>query len=80
MITLGLIPGDYSATPDANLVTSPTVTVCSSCHDTQLAVNHMKVNGGTFYGTRAAAKTTFEQCFICHASGKTADIKAVHTR
>ena len=80
MITLGLIPGDYSASPDANLVTSPTVTVCSSCHDANLAISHMTANGGTFYGTRATAKATFEQCFICHASGKLADIKAVHER
>ena len=72
---------DYGATgTDTNLVTSPTVTACSSCHDSQLAVSHMKVNGGTFYGTRLDAKAATEQCFVCHGSGKTADIKAVHAR
>ena len=39
-----------------------------------LAISHMKVNGGTFYGTRTEAKATTEQCFVCHAAGKTADI------
>jgi OmcA/MtrC family decaheme c-type cytochrome len=63
-----------------NLVTSPTVTVCSSCHDSNLAISHMKVNGGAFYEARSAALGMTEQCFVCHASGKTADIKAVHTR
>jgi OmcA/MtrC family decaheme c-type cytochrome len=72
---------DYGASgADTNLVTSPTVTVCSSCHDSALATSHMKLNGGTFYGTRLEAKATTEQCFICHASGKLADIKAVHAR
>jgi OmcA/MtrC family decaheme c-type cytochrome len=76
-----LIPADFLANGnDANLVTSPTVTVCSACHDSALAISHMKLNGGTFYGTRAAAKMTTEQCFVCHATGKLADIKAVHER
>jgi len=73
--------GTYGASgADTNLVHSPTVAVCSSCHDSNLAVSHMKANGGTFYGARTQAKATTEQCFICHASGKTADIKAVHAR
>jgi len=63
-----------------NLVTSPTVTVCSACHDSNLAISHMQLNGGTFYGTRADALVTTEQCFVCHASGKLADIKQVHER
>ena len=74
-------PGNYGVVGDpANLVTSPTVTVCSSCHDSNLAISHMMVNGGTFYGTRTAAIAATEQCFVCHASGKLADIKAVHER
>ena len=70
-----------------NLVTSPTVTVCSACHDSSLAISHMKLNGGSFYDTRAnvlgvspPTSTRVEQCFICHATGKTADIAAVHER
>jgi OmcA/MtrC family decaheme c-type cytochrome len=70
-----------------NLVTSPTVTVCSACHDSDLAISHMKLNGGTFYEARSVvlgamppSTTRVEQCFICHATGKLADIKAVHER
>jgi OmcA/MtrC family decaheme c-type cytochrome len=63
-----------------NLVTSPTVTVCSACHDSNLAISHMTVNGGTFYETRTTALGRVEQCFVCHATGRTADIGVVHTR
>jgi OmcA/MtrC family decaheme c-type cytochrome len=76
-----VVPADYgSGGTSTNLVTSPTVTVCSACHDTNLAINHMKVNGGAFYEPRSTAFGLVEQCFICHASGKIADIKAVHER
>lgn len=75
-------PGvDYGASLAAtNLVTSPTVTVCSACHDSNLAISHFEVNGGTFYGTRAVEQGRVEQCFVCHATGKLADIGAVHAR
>jgi OmcA/MtrC family decaheme c-type cytochrome len=63
-----------------NLVTSPTVTVCSSCHDSNLAISHMEVNGGTFYKDRTTALASTEQCFVCHAVGRTADIRASHAR
>jgi OmcA/MtrC family decaheme c-type cytochrome len=63
-----------------NLVTSKTVTVCSACHDSNLAISHMEVNGGSFYQTRAVALTRTEQCFVCHATGKLASITDVHAR
>ncbi len=77
------------------LVMSPTVTVCAACHDTSLARSHMEANGGSYYRARSpdvfggtwpptttgtAPVNKIEQCFICHASGKLADIKAVHAR
>jgi OmcA/MtrC family decaheme c-type cytochrome len=72
---------DYGANGAAtNLVTSPTVTVCSACHDSDLAISHMEVNGGSFYQTRATALARTEQCFVCHASGRVGDIGAVHAR
>jgi OmcA/MtrC family decaheme c-type cytochrome len=72
---------DYGTAGAAtNLVTSPTVTVCSSCHDSNLAISHMEVNGGTFYKARSSALAQTEQCFVCHAVGRTADIRAVHAR
>ena len=33
-------------------VTSPLTAACGACHDSQLAVNHMKANGGVWYGLR----------------------------
>jgi len=78
---------DYGASAAANLVMSPTVAVCTACHDSALARSHMTVNGGSFYDTRGnvlgatpPTTTRVEQCFVCHASGKTADIKAVHAK
>jgi hypothetical protein len=64
----------------ASLVTSPTVTVCASCHDSNIAISHMKLNGGTFYEPRSAWASKTEQCFVCHASGRTAGITEVHKR
>jgi OmcA/MtrC family decaheme c-type cytochrome len=72
---------DYGANGAAtNLVSSPTVAVCTACHDTKLAISHMEVNGGSFYQTRATALSRQEQCLVCHASGRVADIKAMHAR
>ncbi len=61
-----------------NLVTSPIAAVCSTCHDSTTATAHMEGNGGSFYDPRSAAVTRTEQCLVCHASGKIADISAVH--
>lgn len=63
-----------------NLVTSPTTAVCVSCHDSSLAQAHMKANGGSIYATRTAALASQEQCLVCHASGKVADIKSAHAK
>lgn len=34
--------------PDDDLNISPTASVCSSCHDDDTAINHMKLNGASF--------------------------------
>jgi OmcA/MtrC family decaheme c-type cytochrome len=62
------------------LVVSPTTVACVGCHDSSLAISHMKLNGGAFYEARSTALGKVEQCFICHASGRLADVKAVHAR
>jgi OmcA/MtrC family decaheme c-type cytochrome len=79
----------------ATLVMSPTVSVCSACHDSTLARSHMELNGGVFYRARSstdvfgatagnaagtAVSQKVEQCFVCHASGRTAGITEVHKR
>ena len=79
------IGASYSAgtgvlTPAASttLVNSPLTASCVSCHDSTLAIAHMRGNGGSFYEPRATALTKLEQCFLCHSSGKIADTKTVH--
>jgi len=62
------------------LVTSPTAAVCFACHDSTLARAHMEGNGGSIYQPRTAALAKAEQCELCHAPGKIADIKTVHAK
>jgi OmcA/MtrC family decaheme c-type cytochrome len=77
----------YNATTDvtvqaaaSTLVLSPITGACSSCHDSTIAINHMKGNGGQFYSTRgsALAQGATEQCLICHGPGRVAAIGQVH--
>lgn len=69
------------------LVNSPYVAACSNCHDSTMALNHMKANGGSFYVPRSSVQNppvaggkliNTEQCFLCHSSGKIADVAKVH--
>ncbi len=71
----------------ATLVNSPYVGACTGCHDSNMALDHMRTNGGSFYATRSSVidptTSTFdvkkqEQCFLCHSAGKVADVQAVH--
>ena len=63
------------------LVTSPTVTVCSACHDSADAISHFKINGAAFYAPRGTAITgTNETCLVCHGTGRLADIAVMHSK
>jgi OmcA/MtrC family decaheme c-type cytochrome len=65
------------------LVVSQITTACSACHDTTVAINHMKTNGGLFYTPRSTAVTpggSQEQCMLCHGPGRIAAIGIVHQR
>ena len=64
------------------LVLSPITGACSSCHDSTIALSHMKANGGVFYGARSTvlANPGAEQCLICHGPGRSAAIGEVHQR
>ncbi len=71
----------------ATLVNSPYVGACTGCHDSNVALDHMRTNGGSFYATRSSVidptTGTFdvkkqEQCFLCHSAGKVADVQKVH--
>ncbi len=63
---------------DTTLVTSPITAACSACHNSPTYIEHMKQMGGTYYGTRLAAKSQTEQCMLCHGPGTIAAIADVH--
>ncbi len=61
---------------------SPNAAVCSSCHTSALAVEHMRQNGADFEAAKAADGTLIsagvETCALCHGPGRLADVKEVH--
>jgi len=69
-------------TPTDDRVISPNTAVCSTCHVSSLAAEHMMQNGGDFNATKAADSTLIssgvETCEICHGEGRSADVEAVH--
>ena len=74
--------GADPATPTDDVVVSPNTAVCSSCHTSELAANHMIQNGGDFNATKAADSTLIssgaETCGLCHGEGRSADVAIVH--
>lgn len=66
--------------PADDTVATPVAKVCSSCHDGTEALAHMVTNGASFATSQAAidAGTEVEECAICHASGRDADVARVH--
>jgi OmcA/MtrC family decaheme c-type cytochrome len=67
----------------STLVLSPITGACASCHDSSVAIDHMRANGGQFYSQRStvlALGASREQCMICHGPGRTAAIGVVHQR
>jgi len=75
--------GDRS-TPLGDIATTPATAVCSVCHTSQDARNHMlsTVAGGSVTAVKDAASRTPstppENCGACHGPGKDADVKKVH--
>jgi OmcA/MtrC family decaheme c-type cytochrome len=75
--------GDRS-TPLGDVATTPATAVCSVCHTSQDARNHMlsSAAGGSVTAVKDAASrtpsTAPETCAACHGPGKAADVKKVH--
>jgi OmcA/MtrC family decaheme c-type cytochrome len=69
-------------TPTDDRVVSPNAAVCSTCHTSSLAAEHMVQNGGDFNATKAADSTLIstgvETCELCHGEGRTADVEVMH--
>jgi OmcA/MtrC family decaheme c-type cytochrome len=74
-----IAPGATIEADGNSLVNSPITTACVSCHDSKLAQDHMKREGGSIYAPRSTALGIGEGCMVCHATGKVADIKLVHS-
>ncbi len=60
---------------------SPIAAVCSSCHDGELAKQHMVSLGGALFDVDVATLIgpTVETCAVCHGPGKLADVELVHS-
>lgn len=75
--------GANIASPTDDTVISPNAAVCSACHRSALAAEHMEQNGGDFAATKAADSTlisaSVETCAVCHGPGRIADVKVVHS-
>jgi OmcA/MtrC family decaheme c-type cytochrome len=74
--------GDDWMSPLDDRVVSPNTAVCSTCHVTDQAKEHMMQNGGDFNATKAADSTLIssgvETCGLCHGEGRTADVELMH--
>jgi OmcA/MtrC family decaheme c-type cytochrome len=72
------------STPLGDIATTPATAVCSTCHSSQAAFNHMTSisAGGSVTAVKDASSRTPstppEGCSTCHGPGKDADVKAVH--
>jgi len=74
--------GADPSTPIDDRVLSPNTAICSACHVSSLAAEHMVQNGGDFNATKAADSTLIsfnvETCELCHGEGRTADVEVMH--
>jgi OmcA/MtrC family decaheme c-type cytochrome len=72
------------ATPLGDIATTPATAVCSTCHSSQAARNHMisVAAGGSVTAIKDASSRTPstppEGCATCHGPGRDADVKKVH--
>lgn len=61
---------------------SPNTAVCSACHTSSLATEHMRQNGGDFAAgkddTGALVSSGVETCQLCHGPGRSNDVKEAH--
>ena len=74
--------GADTSIPTDDTAISPNSAVCSTCHVSDLAKQHMIQNGGDFAATKAADSTLIasgvETCQLCHGPGRSSDVKVVH--
>jgi OmcA/MtrC family decaheme c-type cytochrome len=68
------------ADPADDLNMSPTYAVCTSCHDSAVALLHMTTVATPLFDALQTPNIdgNIEQCSICHGPGKVADVQVVH--
>ena len=72
------------STPLGDIATTPATAVCSACHSSDAARNHMlsTTAGGSTDSKKAVDSTLqgapIEGCAACHGPGASADVKTVH--
>ena len=81
----GLVANPAGGTVEADpttLVNSPIATACFSCHDSDIAKQHMENEGGSIYRPRSTALAKTELCMFCHSptSPYGLGINAVHAK
>ena len=79
--TIESLDAAHDTVPNAeDLIYSPAVGACASCHSSYAAVAHMEQNGGAFMWTREeyTAEMPFESCSVCHGDGSIADVSEVN--
>jgi len=61
-------------------VITPKAATCTSCHDSQTAINHVVGTGGSSFGaaTQAQSLQTQETCADCHGPGRQLGVDVVH--
>jgi OmcA/MtrC family decaheme c-type cytochrome len=74
--------GTITPAATTTLVISPITTACFSCHDSDIAKQHMENEGGSIYRSRDQALAKTEVCMMCHDPGSSygLGIKAVHEK
>jgi OmcA/MtrC family decaheme c-type cytochrome len=81
MATTINVGADWSSLAD-DVAISPNTSVCSGCHTTDLARQHMIQNGGDFAAgkdeTGALISSGVETCELCHGEGRVADVEIMH--
>lgn len=82
-INTGSIPGvSIDVDPANNLRITPTAAVCSSCHDSPKALEHMasRRSGGAFgvLQSQIDSLAVKENCVSCHGPGKDKSVRKVH--
>jgi OmcA/MtrC family decaheme c-type cytochrome len=81
LATTVLTGADRSILSDDTAI-SPNTAICSGCHASGLAIEHMIHNGGDFEAgkdeTGALISSSVETCELCHDQGRSADVSEMH--